>query len=322
MTSFANFGPVAGFAGDPYPASPDALPMTPRQVETPFWTQFKRCALLAGLLLGPNVALVVGYLSGNELRLLRDSGTEITGKVEYKNITRGGRSGPTYRVSYLFKVDGQNQFKDTTVTKQEYDRLTEGGAVMVTYLPSDPKINCLGSPSHHLNNRIETTLFLAGLVAAGFGIAFICVEIAVRREIHLATNGLGTVGRIVDSGSQVTRNRTTRYWARYEFSSPVNKHAGSWHYVPQFIWDCIPRGQTVTILYDPQNPSHHLPLYAFKYVRVHAVPVAPPPALDPTFADHADAILRAPRRGPSTDIFVPGRESSVPDGIASRPASC
>ncbi len=121
------------------------------------------------------------------------------------------------------------------MTRAEYVGLREGSACVVTYLPSDPRTSCLGSPGQKLNRLDETFLLLAGLAVLVSGLALAWIETSVRREIRLATHGLATVGLVIDSGTQRTRNGTI-YWVRYEFSSPTDEHARGWHWVPQFIW--------------------------------------------------------------------------------------
>jgi hypothetical protein len=257
----------------PYPVGPEAVPPAPRRIELTLWTRIQRVALLATLLLAPNVALVIGFLSGADVRALKASGVQTTGKVECLWETRSSRNVSTYHASYQITVSGKTYLQETTITKAESDRLREGSSCVVTYLPADPRTSCLGSPSQQLNQRIDLTLFLAGLVVVLAGVGLTCVEISVRREIRLATHGLATVGLIIDNGMQRTRNGHV-YWARYEFSSPVDEHARSWNWVPLFIWEQIPRGTTVTILYDPDRPSRHMPLYAFKHLRLLPVKTA------------------------------------------------
>jgi hypothetical protein len=270
--------PFSTLSEQPYPVPPEAVPPTPRRVVMTRWSRWLRYLLVSSLLIGHNLILVFGYFAGSNLRALDDTGVQITGKVEYRWQT-SSRNGSVNHISYVIYVDGKRRIKETTVSWDIYYNLKEGGPCAVTYLPADPDINCLGAPSPQLVSLNKTFLTIAGIIGLAVGVMVACFEVSLRREIRLATHGLATVGLIIDNGSQRTKNGTV-YWSRYEFSSPTNEHARGCHYIPYNIWGLIPRGTPVTILYDPECPSRHMPLYAFKRVRVlHEDVAALPEAL-------------------------------------------
>jgi hypothetical protein len=59
----------------------DLLPPPPRQAELTFQARCLRAGLLAGLLLVPNLVLLVGFSAGESLRQLAAEGRSTSGRI-------------------------------------------------------------------------------------------------------------------------------------------------------------------------------------------------------------------------------------------------
>jgi hypothetical protein len=252
----------------PYPAPPEALPARPRRAELTGQAKSYRTMALIGMLATPNLVLLVGTFIGDDTRALRDEGRTARGVVTEIEIRHGRRGSVSYFLSYAFEVNGKPFSDYASVSRDEATSKKPGDPLVITYLPSDPNVHCLGKPEAKLASMNGWVMFLAGATFVGFGVWLVMHEVQLRRELRLARHGVGTVGMIVDCGTQMARNGTQHCWARYEVSTPRNGRSYGTHAVPQPIWVLIPRGTPVTVLFDPERPWVHQPLFAFRWVRL------------------------------------------------------
>src|SRR5262245_24885900 len=139
----------------------------------------------------------------------------------------------------------------------------DGASCMVTYLPRDPAIHCLGPADQRLqlhNRSTITTAVILALVLAG---VLGWIEWSTRRELHLARVGEGTEGQIVGRTTSQSRNRTI-YRARYQFETPAGMREMGWVSVSYSLWQYLLPGTVVTVLYDPDHPDRHCPSFGFR----------------------------------------------------------
>jgi hypothetical protein len=220
----------------------------------------------------PNLILFVGHAVEQPLRELTARGVCGQGSVLGKRIVYRSKGGSTHFVRYSYTVGGRSFTREDSVSPQDHAGLNEGSSCQVYYLPDHPETCCLGRPGPQLQRGIASVLFLAGIaggICAGFLVYF---EARFRRERALAREGEPILGRITDHGVAKSKNGV-RYWARYCFTASDGEERTSWHYIPQFVYDELPLGIPVTVLVAPVNAGRHLPLYAFKDVRILQEPV-------------------------------------------------
>jgi hypothetical protein len=250
----------------PYPVGPECLAPAPRWAELTRKARIVRGVLLAVLLLLPSLLLVTGYSGAATLRDLVAHGRSETGRVTAKPTPRRSRSGTTYRIQYVYEINGQVYHGDDQVSEPFYAALAEGSPLKVTYLPTDPQTHCLGRAEQWLQARNNGTIATAAFVGLTLGSAWAFVVFRLRRELRLARLGQAVVGLVISSGSSRGKGGPT-YWTRYQCASPLGYLAEGWNYVPHVVWQRLPPGTPVTILCDPDHPRRHRPLYAFGNVR-------------------------------------------------------
>jgi hypothetical protein len=226
-----------------------------------------RLLAVCGLLLTPNLVLFCGFLAGDDDRALKAQGRSVTGTVVGQDFRYARRGPATIDVHYRYEVNDRVYTGTVNLSQTDAKAYRVGGDIALTYLPSEPQTHCVGQPQARLVSTNSVTLVLAAAAALGFGWWLLAHEWQLRRETRLAERGHAAVGLVVDHGAVQGRHVTT-YWTRYELSTPTDERATGWNNVPQIIWAQIPRGTRVTILYDPEHPSVHLPLYAFRWVRL------------------------------------------------------
>jgi hypothetical protein len=159
------------------------------------------------------------------------------------------------------------------VSRQTYDSCIHGRSCTVTYLPSNPKIHCLGPAAPRLETHNHTANLVALVLALGFAFMLAWVELSARGELRLARFGERTEGRIVERASSKGKNRTT-YSVRYLIDTPQRTGLTGWVTVTQPLWERLHAGAIVSVLYDPDHPRRHRPSFGFHYVQFLAEPLA------------------------------------------------
>jgi len=149
--------------------------------------------------------------------------------------------------------------KQINVTKSEYIQVHEGEPITVTYLPSDPRINCHGSVGRHLNDRIEFTRILVALIRGRYRYRGGMFE--GRPTGSPPRHPRRWIRRSDHRPGRRTASKLTYFWSRYEFTSPTTKRATN-------LALCTP----VHLGSDPVRPGRHHPLRS-------TMPVAPPASL-------------------------------------------
>jgi hypothetical protein len=251
---------------NPYPAGPDRLPPTPRHVAWNKRARWQRTAAWACLLFAPNIILLWAREAGEDLRALVARGQHTLARVDDVRVSNS-KGGRFCNVHYTFEVAGIRYRGQRTARAGEFPNIAKGLQWPVTYLPDRPETNFPGLPGPELQKQNQTAVFLAVLTTFGCAVWVICLEFAVRRERFLAREGEPTIGRIVERGETRSKNGV-QYWVRHQFMSSPDEHVTDWHYVPRSLWETLRPGLAVTLLYDPERPGRHLPLYAFKYAYI------------------------------------------------------
>jgi hypothetical protein len=256
----------ASLADHPYPIAPDELPPAPRPAEWTGTARLVRGTLFLALLAVPNVVLLHGESTARPLRQLAQgpSGQSVTGKVS--GVARRGSKSRTYWVYYTYEVGGRRASGSAQVSHSVYAACRKDSPVQVTYLPTHPETHCLGRPEDRLSEQNQSCVRTALLLAAGLGIGLAWLEFSLRRQLALARRGVAVVGKISERGQTRTKNGYT-YWVYYRFTPLEGRTATTWVSVNRSTWDYLAPGTAITVLYDPDHPRRHRPLFAFNRVR-------------------------------------------------------
>ncbi len=176
---------------------------------------------------------------------------------------------------FAFTVDGRSFHGTDSINGEIYplcdfkpsqkNGKCDGASCLVTYLPRDPAIHCLGPADQRLQLHTRSTLLSAGMIALVLAGILGWVEWSVRRELSLARVGKAIDGRIVERMTKLARNRTY-YRARYQFETPAGMRWMGWVSVSRSLWDYLLPGTPVTVLYDPDHPVRHCPAFGFRFV--------------------------------------------------------
>ena len=176
---------------------------------------------------------------------------------------------------FTFKVDGCSYNGTDSIDGETYQMCgikpshkgnkCDGASCLVTYLPSDPAIHCLGPAEPRLQLHNQSTLLSAGMIALVLAGILGWIEWSVRRELCLARVGEPAEGRIVERMTRRGRNRTI-YRVRYQFETPAGMRWAGWASASRPLWEQLLPGTVVTVLYDRQHPGRHCPAFGFRYV--------------------------------------------------------
>jgi len=88
---------------------------------------------------GVAYALFRGTRRSAELRVLAERGRPVAGRVTLLS-RRMTKSGRRLQVAYEYQVDGRVHSGNTLVTPAEFASLSQGGPIVLVYLPDDPRV--------------------------------------------------------------------------------------------------------------------------------------------------------------------------------------
>ncbi len=121
----------------------------------------------------------------NQLVALRDRGVDPGAKVTSKRILSG--KSKTYEVSYDFKVNGFLGWGTTSVSKTQYEELTEGAPITITVLPDNFAVRRTGvvdeTRVRHANSSGLTATIVITLILFGSALAVREYARAQQREL-------------------------------------------------------------------------------------------------------------------------------------------
>jgi hypothetical protein len=264
MNKHDDFLTNTSLADHPYPIAPEELPPAPRPAEWTSTARLYRGTLFLALLAAPNVVLLYGESAARPLRELTAGGQSVTGKVS--GVAARGSKSRTYWVYYTYEVGGRRIAESSQVSHSVYAACRKDSPIQVTYLPAHPETHCLGRPEDRLSEQNNKYVRIALLLAAGLGIGLACLEFSLRRQLALARQGVAVVGKISERGQTRTKNGY-HYWVYYRFTPLEGRTATTWVSVNRSVWDYLSPGTAITVLYDPDHPRRHRPLFTFDRVR-------------------------------------------------------
>jgi hypothetical protein len=244
---------TTGIEWEPMDRVPRELASTPRRAFVPH-------VPLASTIAASIAAILVG-LAGFSVDDIRDAqwlqryGTETTGQVVRRDVVHGGKS-TRYTISYAYGNGPLHFQKRATVSRAEYDAMTEGAPVPVTYDPLHPLVS-EPRPRNALRGRWRPLLpiaILGGTFAVILSALALMTRQVQRQNELLATRGVAALARVTKySGGTV----------RYEFEGGEGRMAFGKRRPAR-----LPvAGETFVVLRDPDNARRSVPLAALQDVR-------------------------------------------------------
>jgi hypothetical protein len=178
-------------------------------------------------------------------------GVDVPGRISAKEAVAGGKRNTevSYRSTFSFRAEGQDYTIAAYVKKATYDRVKIGDPVQVRVLSVWPGASAsIEPPAFNL-----CPLFM-GIVMSAFLIVHffyaLCMSI-IRR--NLIRNGIATLGRVTNKWRVTRRKRGTCYNVSYCYKATDGaKRRGSMT-VNINEWDALQVGDTVTVLFNPNN---------------------------------------------------------------------
>jgi len=247
---------TSGMFWEPSKSIPRELATMPRRAIVP------RVGI-GGIFLGVGFAcaVMIGGIIVPEVRnasLLQRNGVETTGTVIGRSV-RSGKS-KSYIVRYRYRSPEVLFQSSAKVRRSDYERMTEGTTVPVTYDPTNPTISKPISRAE-LGGVLEALMPLLGITG---GIAVLAMlmtmlmSFAQRQSEALVTRGVAVLGRVTQVGGN---------GARYEYDTPQGVIDARADFGKQRPAPLPVVGETYVFLYDPDNTRRSLPLAAAQDVR-------------------------------------------------------
>ena len=220
--------------------------------------------LMLAAVLGAIYSLVY-CCADKPVHVLRDRGALTEGKVTALDVHHGKTT--IYTLGYSF-TDGSGGVHENSsdISQTTFEALEEGNPIDVTYLPSDPGLSRPMRISDEVVAGTDQDLAILGWFLGLFGLIVIALlERDARLHWWLARNGQPIVAEVVKRNSY-TGKGGTGYFVTYEFVDARRQTQRRKIQVPRAVYEAVPEGQGLVVLYDPERPKRSLP-YANLAVR-------------------------------------------------------
>ena len=199
-------------------------------------------------------------------------GTQLAEGVVLNKYTVNRATGNEARLEYEFKTaDGAQLRHDGPVSHATYEKAVEHQPIAVVYLPENARVDhWLFDNDEVRSNVVYLTLghATAALLAL---LVWRLVERPIRRELHLARNGIVTEGRVESIGKPHGRRRMLSIV--YTFQSPTGQSIKGRCKVGRHVpHEAIAPGTAIEILVDPKNARLNRPRLAFDRVEFGEAP--------------------------------------------------
>lgn len=237
-------------------AVPRELAATPRRAIVP------RMAL-GGVFGGIAVAFAIAIAGLNvpEVRnasLLQRDGVQTTGTIVHRAIRKGRDT--RYLVTYRYTSGGMVLQNTAGVGRSDYESMTEGSTVPVTYSATNPVIS-VPRPRSEMSGamKILTPLIaiVGGMLLLGV-LMTLLMSYAQQQTEELATRGVAVLARMT---------KVDHYAAHYSYDTSAGVIDAKTSFGKQRPAPMPVAGETYVVLYDPDNPRRSLPLAMLQDVR-------------------------------------------------------
>jgi len=251
---------AAGLTTGPFWESSDSVP---RELASVPRRAIVQPIAIGRVFIGVGFAVIVSTAGlivqdAREASWLRREGVETTGTVIDRNIRK--QKSQLYTVIYRYSAGGVVMQNSANVRRVDYERMTVGSTVPVTYYASRPAVSKpyaradVGSPSR----------FLTPLLAIGGGIVVLAIfmiwlmSYAAKQQERVATRGVAALAR-------VTKVRSSS--AQYSYGTNQGVIDSRVAFGKQRPAPMPVEGETYIVLYDPDNPRRSIPLAMLQDVR-------------------------------------------------------
>jgi hypothetical protein len=217
---------------------------------------------LGGVMVGVGFAVTVaatGLLVPDvrDAVLLQNNGVETTGTVVSRMIRSD--KDKRYMVTYRYSAGGVVMQNSARVNRAEYDGMTEGSAVPVTYVATNPMISRPAARS----GIVAKKAFIP-LLAIGGGMTVLAILMTLmmswvaRQSAVLATRGVAVLARM---------DKVDHYAAHYSYRTNQGVIDSKAHFGKQRPAPMPVEGESYLVLFDPDNPRRSLPVAMMQDVR-------------------------------------------------------
>lgn len=206
------------------------------------------------VLIGVACAIAIGGLTVPEIytaSLLQREGVETTGKIVSRNIRKG--KSESYFVTYRYTAGGMVLQNSSRVREPEYDAMTEGTTVPVTYSATNPLVSRPRARAELRGTMELLTPLIAvvgGMIALGI-LMTLLMAYAQQQTATIATRGVAVLARM---------NKVDHFAARYSYATNAGVIDAKTSFGKQRPAPMPVEGETYVVLYDPDNPRRSLPL--------------------------------------------------------------
>lgn len=169
-------------------------------------------------------------------------------------------SESNYRLKYVFQdAAGREHIRTAKVSWEIWRQYEEGAKLPIVYLPGDASKSRLGGALKE--SGLLLALLFGGLGLVFGGVGWYLVVKAVRRasrSIGLMRNGMPTQGKVKDVlwDQNVNINGRHPAYLSFTFTGPAGQvYEGESRYLPRAKESAWQAGDSVTVIYDPMDPS-------------------------------------------------------------------
>jgi hypothetical protein len=217
---------------------------------------------LGGVMAGVGFAVTVavaGLLAGDvrDAVLLQNNGVETTGTV-ISRVIRPGKD-KHYMVTYRYTAGGAVMQNSARVNRSEYDGMTEGSEVPVTYVATNPMISRPVARNGITTKKAFTPLLAIAGGMLGFVVFMtLLMSWAAKQSAVLAMRGIAVLARM---------DRVDHFAAHYSYRTNQGVIDSKVSFGKQRPAPMPVEGESYLVLFDPDNPRRSLPIATMQDVR-------------------------------------------------------
>jgi hypothetical protein len=165
-----------------------------------------------------------------------------------------------------FSMDGADVIEQETVSRKVYQTYAGSPTVPVTVRPGNPRDFEIGTVTGDTIDDAEDLWLLGtGLAVLIGGACVLWIELSLRIEVRLVSQGEETTGR-VDS-SVFVRGRYSSTTVRYAYMTSLGDRTGSTSLSGNQT-GAYPPGAALQVLFDPSKPKQSVPVSRLTMVRL------------------------------------------------------
>ncbi len=214
--------------------------------------------------------LIGGTIAANRheqnQRVLREARI-VAAQIIGRQVRRGDKK--TYRLQYRYVAAGQTHVDWEKVSREEYETTPDGSTADVTIASSRPELHRYGRFSEVDAQKEVLFAGLAGcLWLVSFGAAIAILRAAARRETVALSDWVATTAQVLTFKPTIKNQNGGTYALRLRY--PVLREAPREIDVKvqrQKKWELQP-GDTVDILFNPENPTKVKVLEGLQFVEI------------------------------------------------------